>query len=185
MIASILRTWCCQLSRGEDEYKYAGEGARAPFWSAPAELAERSVDGAFESQHTWQAEWIVDPAKANLTDGVLGMVPRGGSGALPATILRKEFRIPQTIRKARAYATALGLYELRINGQRVREQLLAPEWTDYRKRVQVQTYAVTGLLKRDANAIGAWVGEGWYAGCLVAVGRFGRYGLSAPVGTGS
>jgi alpha-L-rhamnosidase len=112
-------------------------------------------------------------AKANLTDGVLQTVtPGGGSGALPATMLRKEFRISLPIRKARAYATALGLYELRINGQRIGHQLLAPEWTNYRKRVQVQTYDVTGLLKQRENAVAALVGEGWYAGRLMAVGRF-------------
>lgn len=112
-------------------------------------------------------------AKANLTDGVLTtVVPGQNSGALPATMVRKEFNLSRPARLARAYVTALGLYELRLNGQRVGRDLLTPEWTSYRKRVQYQTYEVTGLLHEGKNAIGALLGEGWYAGRLMAVGRF-------------
>ncbi len=116
-------------------------------------------------------------AKANLTDGVLVTVPpSGGSGALPATMVRKSFILPAAVRKATAYVTALGLYELRLNGQRVGDHLLAPEWTDYRKRIQYQTYDVTRLLRAGDNAVGALLGEGWYAGRLMVVGRF-AYGF--------
>jgi len=111
--------------------------------------------------------------KVNLTDGVTHTVPPGtGAGALPAAMVRKEFTIPQPVRKARAYVTALGLYELRLNGQRVGSELLTPEWTSYRKRVQYQTHDVTRLLVVGHNAVGATLGEGWYAGRLMAVGPF-------------
>lgn len=112
-------------------------------------------------------------AKLNLTDGVLVSVPPGGGpGTLPAMMTRKEFKVLQPVRRAMAYVTALGLYELHLNGQRVGEQLLAPEWTSYRKRVQYQAYDVTRLLRPGENAIGALLGEGWYAGRLMIVGRF-------------
>jgi alpha-L-rhamnosidase len=112
-------------------------------------------------------------AAVNLTDGMLAtMKPADGPGALPATLVRKSFTLPGPVRRATAYATALGLYELRINGQRVGDQLLAPEWTSYRKRVQYQTYDVTPLLRPGENAIGALLGEGWYAGRLMAMPRF-------------
>ncbi len=113
-------------------------------------------------------------AKANLTDGVLMTVKPdgGGSGALPATMVRKSFQLDRPVRRATAYATALGLYELQLNGQRVGDQLLAPEWTSYRKRVACQTYDVTRLLHPGENVIAARLGEGWYAGRLMAVGRF-------------
>ena len=78
--------------------------------------------------------------------------------------LRREFTIDRAIRRATVYATALGLYELWLNGQRVGDHQLAPEWTDYYSRVQVQTYDVTPLLRRGANAIGAALGNGWYCG---------------------
>ena len=86
---------------------------------------------------------------------------------LPATMLRKEFAVSGKVKRATAYATGLGLYELRINGTRVGENVLAPEWTLYSKRIQYQTYDVTDLLSEGDNAIGAQLGEGWYAGPLM------------------
>jgi alpha-L-rhamnosidase len=68
------------------------------------------------------------------------------------------------VKRARLYATALGVYELRLNGQRVGDHILAPEFTDYHTRTQYQAYDVTGLLKPGANVIGALLGDGWYAG---------------------
>jgi len=103
---------------------------------------------------------------------------RGGVGVRPqpATMLRKEFALTGPIRRATAYVTGLGLYELSINGQRVGDHLLAPEWTVYPKRIQYQTYDVTDLLKQGGNAIGAMLEEGWYAGPLMS-----RPALMAPV----
>ncbi|MGY1495133.1 alpha-L-rhamnosidase [Streptomyces sp. QTS52] len=90
-----------------------------------------------------------------------------------ANQLRHEFRLPRKkVARARLYATALGLYEAQLNGRRVGRDQLAPGWTDYRERVQYQTYDVTKLLRPGANAIGAWVAPGWYAG---NVGMFGPH----------
>ena len=111
-------------------------------------------------------------AKANLVDGVLVTVSApAASPPLPATMVRKMFTLDQPVRRATAYVTGLGLYELRINGQRVGDRLLAPEWTNYRKRIQYQIYDVTALLRTGDNAIAAELGEGWYAGRLMAFGR--------------
>ncbi len=62
------------------------------------------------------------------------------------------------------YVTSLGDYELRLNGSKVGDHLLAPEWTDYKKRVQYQTYDVTSLLRPGENVLGAVLADGWYAG---------------------
>ena len=58
--------------------------------------------------------------------------------------------------------TALGVYEAEINGRRVGDFVLAPGWTAYDARLQVQRYDVTALLARD-NALRVRVGKGWYA----------------------
>ena len=58
------------------------------------------------------------------------------------------------------------MYELYINGKRVGNGLLTPGWTNYRERLQYQTYDVTDMLKEGANAIGATLGVGWYKGDL-------------------
>ncbi|MGW3912187.1 alpha-L-rhamnosidase [Streptomyces sp. NPDC005070] len=90
-----------------------------------------------------------------------------------ANQLRHAFTLPdRRVARARLYATALGLYEAHLNGRRVGRDQLAPGWTDYRERVQYQTYDVTSLLRPGANAIGVWVAPGWYAG---NVGMFGPH----------
>jgi len=108
----------------------------------------------------------------NLTDGIQETVKPAATGALPATLARKAFDVSGPVRRATAYVSALGIYELHLNGKRVGDQLLAPEWTSYRKRVSYQTYDVTGLLRQGGNVLSAMIGEGWYAGRLMVTGRF-------------
>jgi alpha-L-rhamnosidase len=78
--------------------------------------------------------------------------------------LRKSFALSSPVQRAVLYVTALGLYEVHINGQRVGDRALAPDWTDYRKRVRYQAYDVTDLLKPGDNAIAALLANGWYSG---------------------
>ena len=79
--------------------------------------------------------------------------------------------------RARVYAAAQGVYELQLNGERVGDHELAPGWTDYRKRIQYQTYDVTDLVRRGDNALGAELADGWYAG---RVAMFGDRHLRQP-----
>ena len=79
-------------------------------------------------------------------------------------MFRKEFDVTQPIRRATLYATALGAYEVYLNGQRVGDDILAPGWTTYSKRVQYRTHDVTDLVAAGQNAIGGMLGSGWYAG---------------------
>lgn len=114
----------------------------------------------------WQAQWIGDRAELPPV-----IKPADGKGperydAQPVTMLRKEFRLAATPQRAILYASALGAYEFRLNGRRVGDHILAPEWTDYHTRVQYQAYDVTSLLRRGDNALGALLGDGWYAGRL-------------------
>ncbi|RYG32665.1 rhamnosidase, partial [bacterium] len=78
--------------------------------------------------------------------------------------LRTKFEVGKTVKKARVYATAKGLYRLMLDGKTVGTGLLSPGWTDYRKRIQYQTYDVTSMLKPGAHRIGMMLGDGWYAG---------------------
>ncbi|MGD2175997.1 MAG: alpha-L-rhamnosidase N-terminal domain-containing protein, partial [Candidatus Brocadiaceae bacterium] len=111
----------------------------------------------------WSAEWI-------------GMPREEATEA--ATYLRRAFELDGPVVRARAYATALGVYELRLNGQKVGDHVFPPGWTDYKKRVMYQTYDVTEMLREGENALGAIVGDGWYCGRLgwgekPEEGRFG------------
>ena len=94
----------------------------------------------------------------------------------PAHQYRKEFLAAKVPRRATLYATALGIYELHLNGQRVGDARFAPGWTDYHRRAYYNTYDVTSLLRSGDNAIGAWVADGWYSGYV-------GFGLLTGVGT--
>ena len=111
-----------------------------------------------------------------------GEVVKSGVGDLylpdAAGLFRKPFTIDKPVRTARVYATALGSYQLFLNGHRVGKDILTPDWTDYRKRVLYQTYDVTGLLARGSNAIGAMLGDGWYASGLGWYGQ--RFNFGPP-----
>ena len=93
----------------------------------------------------------------------------------PVDCFRKVFSV-DSIKKARLYITACGLYEARINGKRAGEYRLAPGHTDYRKRVQLQTYDVTDLIKEGENVLTAELADGWYRGSCGAWGLRNRYG---------
>ncbi len=102
----------------------------------------------------WKAKWITpnlaeDETKSN-----------------PAPLLRREFSVNKKIERARLYATAMGLYEMSLNGKRVGEDYFTPGWTSYDFRYQYQTYDVTNSLKSGANCIAAILGDGWFRGRL-------------------
>jgi hypothetical protein len=88
-------------------------------------------------------------------------------------LLRRSFTTEpgKTVESARVYASAQGVYELQLNGEKVGDQFLAPGWTEYRKRIQYQTYDVTDQIERGANAIGAELGDGWWAGKIASFGN--------------
>jgi alpha-L-rhamnosidase len=82
----------------------------------------------------------------------------------PLSYLRRAFHVDRPVVRARLYATALGLYDLQLNGRPAGDHVLAPDWTDYRKRVRYQMYDVTSLVRTGDNAIAGTVANGWYAG---------------------
>ena len=87
----------------------------------------------------------------------------------PVDYFKKEFDLSK-VKKARLYITACGVYEAKINDQRVGEYILAPGSTDYSKRINYQTYDVTSLLNEGNNKIEVLLGDGWYRGSIGAKG---------------
>ena len=76
-------------------------------------------------------------------------------------MFRKLFAAEKAIKKAELLITALGIYHAEINGQRVSNFVLAPGWTSYDHRLQVQTYDVKDLLEEE-NDLRILVGRGWF-----------------------
>ena len=118
----------------------------------------------------WQADYISFPDSTPVwKDAEKLFLP-------PAHQFRKEFAADKKVRRATVYATALGIYELYLNGRRVGDARFAPGWTDYHQRAYYNTYDVTPLVQRGGNALGAWVGDGWYSGYI-------GFGLLTGIGT--
>ena len=85
----------------------------------------------------------------------------GSDGTSPESLLlRREFSVRKGLKRALVHVTGLGQVEMRLNGQKVGADLLAPGWTDYRKTVEYDTYDVTKMLKTGANAAGILLGNG-------------------------
>lgn len=76
----------------------------------------------------------------------------------------KDVVLRGKVAKARIYATALGLYQIDLNGHKVGDSFFTPGWTSYHHRVQYQTYDVTDLLAGDAARMEITVADGWYKG---------------------
>ncbi|UYM03354.1 family 78 glycoside hydrolase catalytic domain [Solicola gregarius] len=86
-------------------------------------------------------------------------------------LLRQDFSLDdKDVARARVYASARGVYELRLNGERVGDSELAPGWTAYDKRIDYQTYDVTDQVRAGDNVLGAEVASGWYTGKVAMFG---------------
>lgn len=148
---------------------------RVRVWDNQGAVSEWSQPGFWEmgilDGKEWTADFItpaeeVDPSRP-----------------APCPMLRRKFEVPPAaaVRSARIYVTALGLYEIRLNGHRVGTDQLTPGWTSYHKRLQYQTYDVTAMLQPGGNALGALLGDGWYKGSLGWQGKRNRYGDKAAL----
>jgi alpha-L-rhamnosidase len=102
----------------------------------------------------WTAPWIAPVERE---------VPPAGHR--PAMLVRGELELPDVpVARARLYATAHGIYEAFVNGARAGDAELTPGFTEYRERLQVQVYDITGPLRPGRNAVGAIVSDGWFRG---------------------
>lgn len=105
-------------------------------------------------------------------DGVLVKSEEAeGTADKPAPYFRKDITADKEIESAYVYTTALGVYELYINGENVNRAKFAPGFTDYHKTLQYNFYDISKYLKTGINTVGAIVGDGWYKSSLSIVGR--------------
>lgn len=81
---------------------------------------------------------------------------------MPPVVLRRTFELPsRPIASATVTATAIGVYDMEINGRRVGDDYLAPGWTNPQKAARVQTYDAANLLVPGTNVWSATVAKGW------------------------
>jgi alpha-L-rhamnosidase len=147
---------------------------RGPFAAPEAPPGDARWFAPDYDDSTWAAATVLGPYSA------AALVPSANPTIGPGRYLRKNFTLKGPVAKARLYATALGVYEASINGKRVGEDQLAPGWTDYFKRVMVQTYDVTPLLRGgQTNTLAALLGDGWFAGRVgwMGLAQYSRIGV--------
>lgn len=136
-------------------------------WDENGVAGKWSEEAVFEAgllaPGDWSAEWIAGDYR-----------PRKGR-RYPADCFEKTFACGDVVR-ARLYITACGLYTACLNGERVGRFVLAPGSTDYRRRIQYQTYDVTDLLCGGDNRLTVQLSDGWYRGSDGAKGRTDTYG---------
>ena len=113
----------------------------------------------FEKQGGISALTLTDPVWHTTLYSDGSQTEAGG-----APMLRKEFSAEKAIRRARLYLSARGIYECYINGKKVGTDFMDPGWPDYRWRMFYNTFDVTDLLQQGDNAIGAYLGNGWWSG---------------------
>ena len=127
------------------------------------EPSEASFEMGLLSPTDFKAKWITGNYKVKKNN------------RYPVDCFKKDFRV-EGLQFARLYITACGLYEAQLNGKKVGDFCLAPGHTDYTKRIQLQVYDVTTMLKRGNNALTVLLADGWYRGSCGAWGLKNQYG---------
>ncbi|WP_130836509.1 alpha-L-rhamnosidase [Lachnoclostridium sp. Marseille-P6806] len=96
---------------------------------------------------TWAAEWIAAPDEASCHP-----------------IFAKTFETAGSVRRARLYISAAGLFEAFLNGEKIQDEYLTPYLTNYERRLQVITLPAEDCLREGSNRLEIVLGRGWFSG---------------------
>ncbi len=174
--ALAVNGWTAQAEQVATRY----EGpALAPFTTYNAKLTvtddQGSTDSAaltFETGRMgtpWQARWITDGSYC-FTEKRVSPVP---------LTFRKQITLRGKVKQARIYATALGMYELALDGVKVGDEYFAPGFTSYKHSLLYQTYDVTAQLQ-ESSMLTAVVAGGWAVGSFI-YSRINRFAADRQV----
>lgn len=185
---------CCEY-RGESLKSRKRYYWKVRIWDENDLLSVYSNVSFFEmallNQKDWKASWITLSDKKVTIENVINGDENSGANLLnvskdgmippderlnPCRLTRREFQIDKEIRRARVYATAHGIYVLKLNGKKVGCDEMAPGFTSYQKYHLYQIYDVTTMVKKGNNVLGAIVADGWYTGRVGFMGDSCQYG---------
>jgi len=155
---SVLVAWPFEELGSRD-----GGSVRVRVWGADDEPSDWSDSVFFETGLLAASDWIARPVGPTWNED-----PDSDERRPP--LVRRGFEPQTTPTSARLYVSAHGVCEVELNGRRIGREAMAPGWTSYASRLKYSTYDVTDLIVSGRNAIGAWLGDGWYRG------RMGWYG---------
>ncbi len=134
-------------------------GRQSP-WSETANWRMSLLD-----PHDWSgSKWI--GLKEDTRDSELAsrlhLKSKEDSRSHPSPLLRKDVSLEKEIRSAMAYVSGVGYADFFINGTKVGDSVLDPGQTNYEKHTLYVVHDVTESLKKDDNALGFWLGNGFY-----------------------
>lgn len=164
-----------ELTVGDWSAKVTGDGqtgttykgpALLPFTTYSVQLAAKDDAGetaaasmTFETgrmETPWKGQWITD-GDYHFTEAKVSPVPM---------VFRREITTDKPIARARLYATAMGVYEVELNGKKLGDRYFAPGFTSYKSYLQYQTYDVTPFMTGH-DTLTATVAGGWAVGSFV------------------
>lgn len=104
----------------------------------------------------WIGNWITDP-QYFFKEKRISPIPM---------VFRKTIEICKKVKCAKIYITAMGIYELSVNGQKIGEDYFAPGFTSYENNLQYQCYDFTSSLHKE-NELFVTVAGGWAVGSFL------------------
>ncbi len=176
------RQECYWQVRVWDKDGIVSDWSETGFWRMG--LLDRSEWKAAWIGAPWQGEEAL-PKPSNPGIKLPEMLPP------PAPMFRKEFMAGKKVKKAVAFVTGLGYFELYINGKKAGEDVLVPNQTNYGRRPYLNreniplednfreykvfylAYDVSDLIKEGKNAIGSIIGNGFYNPAKYWAGGYG------------
>lgn len=150
-----------------------------------AESEKAFFTAGVQNQDFWKGKWITHglPRKPlkDVTDAGLIFSGAVKSNPCPENVLdkpvyfRKGIKLVKEVKKALAYVTARGIYELEIDKETVSTPL-TPGYTAYASYLEYQICDITGRLTKGEHEIGCWLADGWYTGKIGLMGVGEQYG---------
>ena len=155
---------------------------RVKIWDERGDESPWSDFATFEAglldNSDWLGKWITTPRNTRILYEYKRIRPNydGKRRGVPPVYLRKNFdaRKPKS---ARLYVASKGIFQIYINGEKVGRDFWSTGWTEYRKRIQTNTYDVSELVKSGKNALSAIAADGWYSGRIQYRDKKSFYGF--------
>ncbi|MBR5101127.1 MAG: alpha-L-rhamnosidase N-terminal domain-containing protein, partial [Bacteroidales bacterium] len=118
----------------------------------------------------WEASQWISVVDAPVVTGPVGLDPRAADGA---SWFVSTVQNGQKVTSAKWMTTALGVYELYLNGRPVGQEVLKPGFTHPEKTRRSFTYDITAAFEKEPgaeNVLSAQVTPGWWADKIVTPG---------------
>jgi len=146
------------------------EGGKGYCWrvmvwdSARKDSSKWSRIGYFTMElKDWKgAKWIGYEEMADSLVMLPGSKRKTGPGRDVLPLFRKEFEVRGPLRRATAFVSGLGHFELQLDGRKVGDHFLDPGWVAYDKKALYVGFDITNELKQGKNAVGVMLGNGFY-----------------------